>query len=128
VRVDRTWLLPEMAALEPRIVARADAMLAGGLIEEAAALDPAALATARQAIGYAEAAAVARGEMTREAARDAIVTATRRYARRQRTWFRKHAAERRLPLLAAEAEAELAAWLERALRSVGPGAASYPTA
>jgi tRNA dimethylallyltransferase len=92
-------------------------MLAGALIEEAAALDPAALATARQAIGYAEAAAVARGEMTREAARDAIVAATRRYARRQRTWFRKHAAERRFAALAPAAWDELAAWLER--RRVG---------
>jgi tRNA dimethylallyltransferase len=125
VRVDRTWLLPEMAALEPRIEARAEAMLAGALIEEAAALDPAALATARQAIGYAEAAAVARGEMTREAARDAIVAATRRYARRQRTWFRKHAAERRLARLAEAAEPELIAWLERRFPSAEGGAPSY---
>lgn len=125
VRVDRTWLLPAMAELEPRIAARAEAMLAGGLIEEAAALDPAALATARQAIGYAEAAAVARGETSREAARDAIVVATRRYARRQRTWFRKHAAERRLSRLAEAAEPELIAWLERNIPSAEGGAASY---
>ena len=114
VRVDRTWLLPSMAELGPRIEARARAMLASGLVEEAAALDSASLATASQAIGYAEAAAVARGELDREAALDAIVTATRRYARRQRTWFRKHAAERRIARLAADAEPELTAWLAAA--------------
>jgi tRNA dimethylallyltransferase len=124
VRVDRTWLIPTMAELEPRIEARARAMLAGGLVEEAAALDAAALdaasrgagalATASQAIGYAEAAAVARGELDREAALAALVVATRRYARRQRTWFRKHAAERRLARLAEPAAAELAAWLAAA--------------
>jgi len=114
VRVDRTWLLPSMAELDPRIEARARAMLAGGLVEEAAALDPASLATASQAIGYAEAAAVARGDLDREAAFDAIVAATRRYARRQRTWFRKHTAERRIARLATAAEPELAAWLAAA--------------
>jgi tRNA dimethylallyltransferase len=114
VPVDRTWLLPPMAELDPRIEARARAMLAGGLVEEAAALDPASLATASQAIGYAEAAAVARGELDLDAARAAIVAATRRYARRQRTWFRKHAAERRIARLADAAEPDLAAWLAAA--------------
>lgn len=114
VAVDRSWLLPSMDELEPRIEARAAAMLDGGLIEEAAALDPAALATASQAIGYAEAAAVARGERSRDDAADAIVLATRQYARRQRTWFRTHPSERRFPHLAHDAEADVAAWLERA--------------
>lgn len=115
VTVDRTWLLPPMEALEPRIRARTLAMLDGGLVEEAAALAPEELATASQAIGYAEAAAVARDERTREEALAAIVLATRQYARRQRTWFRKHPSERRFATLADEAEAKLVAWLERAL-------------
>lgn len=114
VAVDRSWLLPSMDELEPRIQARTLAMLNGGLIEEAAALDPAALATASQAIGYAEAAAVARGERSRDDAAEAIVLATRQYARRQRTWFRKHPAERRFLQLAHAAEDDLAAWLEAA--------------
>lgn len=114
VRVDRTWLLPSMEELEPRIAARARAMLDAGLAAEAAALDPASLATASQAIGYAEAAALARGEATREETLAAIVAATRRYARRQRTWFRKHAAERRFAALAPAAWDELATWLARA--------------
>lgn len=111
VAADRTWLVPSLAELDPRIEARARAMLDGGLIEEAAELDAASLATASQAIGYAEAAAVARGELSRDEARAAIVTATRRYARRQRTWFRRHEAERRLTSLAAPAEPLLDAWL-----------------
>jgi len=114
VAVDRTWLVPTLAELDPRIEARALAMLDGGLIEEAAALDAASLATASQAIGYAEATAVARGELSRDEALAAIVTATRRYARRQRTWFRRHAAERRLASLAALAEPLLDAWLRAA--------------
>ena len=40
-------------------------------------------------IGYRELCAVPRGEMTLEAARGAIQQATRRYAKRQLTWFRK---------------------------------------
>lgn len=111
VAVDRTWLIPPLAELEPRIEARARSMLSGGLIEEAAALDRASLATASQAIGYAEAAAVARGEMGTDEALAAIVSATRRYARRQRTWFRRHAAERLVASLAKPAETVLDAWL-----------------
>lgn len=114
VRVDRTWLLPSLEALEPRIAARVRAMVDAGLVEEAGSLDPARSSTASQAIGYAEAAAVARGEMELEAAVEAIVTATRRYARRQRTWFRRHAAERRLEATADAAEPELRAWLSPA--------------
>lgn len=113
VRVSRTWLVPPMAALDPRIEARTRAMLAGGLIDEAAALDPASLATASQAIGYADAAAVARGEIDREEAQARIVRATRRYARRQRTWFRRRPCERRHAALAPEVEDALHAWIER---------------
>lgn len=111
VRVTRTWLVPSMDALAPRIEARTRAMLAGGLVEEAARLDMAALATASQAIGYAEAAALARGEIGREEAFERIVHATRRYARRQRTWFRHHACEVLRHALAPDVYPELAAWI-----------------
>lgn len=116
LRIDRTWLVPSLAELEPRIRARTKAMLERGWVEEAAALDPVALATASQAIGYREAAAVAQGGLSLDEAFDAIVLATRQYARRQRTWFRKHPAERRLPHLASDARDELVAWLDVALR------------
>jgi tRNA dimethylallyltransferase len=53
VAVDRAWLIPAMADLDPRIEARARRMLDGGLVDEAARLEPAALATASQEIGRA---------------------------------------------------------------------------
>lgn len=109
--VDRCWLIPSLEVLTPRIEARARAMMDGGLVAEAAALDEGSLATASQAIGYAEAAAVARGDLGYEQAVEAIATATRRYARRQRTWFRRHPAEHRFTALATEVEEDLAGWL-----------------
>ena len=76
--------------LTPRIEARFDAMLAGGALEEVRAVlpdyDPAL--PAHRAIGAAELVAYLRGQTTLEAARAAAVIATRRYAKRQRTWMR----------------------------------------
>jgi len=45
--------------------------------------------TASRAIGYREVVAYLAGEMTEEEARDATKAATRRFARRQDSWFRK---------------------------------------
>jgi tRNA dimethylallyltransferase len=77
-------------ALTPRLAARFDAMLAAGALEEVRAnledWDPSR--PGDRAIGAAELAAHLRGEITLEAAREAAVVATRRYAKRQRTWFR----------------------------------------
>ena len=69
-------------------------MLAGGALEEARALVPrwdaaaAAGLPATRAIGAAQIVAHLRGELTRQDAREGAVIATRRYAKRQRTWFR----------------------------------------
>ncbi len=94
--------------LTPRIAARMDAMLAGGALEEARALLPlwdeavAAGLPAIRAIGAAELVAHLRGDLPLERARDAAVIATRRYAKRQRTWFRaRMAGWRSLPAAAA---------------------------
>lgn len=76
--------------LAARIERRFDAMLASGALDEARAnlsrWDPAA--GAAKAIGAPELIAHLRGEMTLSEARTRSVTATRRYAKRQRTWFR----------------------------------------
>ena len=76
--------------LDARIARRFDAMLAGGALEEARAVlprwDPSL--NAAQAIGAPELIAHLRGEMTLDEARAAATLATRRYAKRQRTWFR----------------------------------------
>jgi tRNA dimethylallyltransferase len=80
---DRDWLAP-------RIARRFDAMLDAGVIDEARANRPGwspALPSAK-AIGAAELMAHLDGALPREAARELIVTLTRQYAKRQRTWFR----------------------------------------
>jgi len=65
-------------------------MLDAGALDEARAnLDTwDAARPAAQAIGAAELIAHLRGAMTLAAAREAAITATRQYAKRQRTWFR----------------------------------------
>ena len=83
-------LAPDRDALAARIDARFDAMIAEGALEEvraAGAWWDTALPAAR-AIGAAELMAHLRGETTLEAATAAAKTATHRYAKRQRTWFR----------------------------------------
>ncbi|WP_298432721.1 tRNA (adenosine(37)-N6)-dimethylallyltransferase MiaA [uncultured Jannaschia sp.] len=76
--------------LTPRLERRFDAMLAGGALDEVRAILPRWDPTlnAAQAIGAPELVAYLQGEITLAAARDRAVIATRRYAKRQRTWFR----------------------------------------
>jgi tRNA dimethylallyltransferase len=72
-----------------RIEQRVDQMYAGGLLDEARALIDLDLSpTALQAIGYAEAFAVLRDEMTLDEAREKTMIRTRQLAKRQMTWFR----------------------------------------
>lgn len=80
----------EVSELNARILQRARQMFAEGLLEETDRLleDGTLNGTAGQAIGYAEAASVLRGGATVEQAVEAVATRTRRYAKRQRTWFR----------------------------------------
>ncbi|WP_182525818.1 tRNA (adenosine(37)-N6)-dimethylallyltransferase MiaA [Nocardioides dongkuii] len=78
--------------LDARIEQRVAAMFAGGLVEEVERLLDEGLAegrTASRAIGYREAAAYLRGELGLDEARERTVIATRRFARRQDSWFRK---------------------------------------
>ncbi len=79
------------AALDARIVARFDAMLAGGLVEEVAALlarGVPADAPAFRAPGYREVVRHLGGELALDEARALAIRATRQYAKRQMTWFR----------------------------------------
>ncbi len=78
--------------LDERIARRVEEMFAGGFVEEVEALLARGLAegrTANRAIGYREAAAYLRGEMGREDAVRRTQAATRRFARKQDSWFRK---------------------------------------
>lgn len=77
-----------------RINARVDAMVASGLVEEvqrllARGIEPRQEGGAMQAIGYKEIVAALRGEMPMDKAVDLIKQGTRRYAKRQWTWFRR---------------------------------------
>ena len=83
-------LAVDRAELVPRLDARVKAMYDAGLIEETRHLLGRFQATARPfgAIGYREAAAVVRGELTRDAAIEETRRRTRAYAKRQMTWLR----------------------------------------
>lgn len=85
-------VLPERAGLIAASDARFDAMIAAGALEEARELsamhlDPVLPAT--RALGLRELQAHLAGEMPLEAAVEAAKGATRRYAKRQTTWFRR---------------------------------------
>ena len=78
--------------LAQRIESRVDAMIEQGLVAEVKSLLQRGFregVTAPQAIGYKEIVAALEGEGTLDDAVVRIKTATRRYAKRQRTWFRK---------------------------------------
>lgn len=85
-------LWPEKEALAARIGARLRGMIAEGVLDEVAANAPfyAPRAPWAQAIGAREFLAHLRGEMGLEAALEAAASATRAYAKRQRTYFRGH--------------------------------------
>jgi len=83
----------ERAELVPMLDARVEGMWRDGLVEEAAALRERGLedgVTARRAIGYAQALGQLRGELTESEAIAQTQTLTRRYARRQVSWFKRY--------------------------------------
>jgi tRNA dimethylallyltransferase len=85
-------LAPPRDQLYDRIRARTEVMLQDGWLEEVRALLDSGVAENAKAfdfIGYRELLAVLRQTMSLDEARAAIQQATRRYAKRQLTWFRK---------------------------------------
>ena len=83
----------DRADLWARIDARVDQMAAAGLEREVRELLSSGLSprcTAMQAIGYKEIAAALRGEYTLTEAVETLKQATRNYAKRQLTWFRRN--------------------------------------
>ncbi|MFF0728256.1 tRNA (adenosine(37)-N6)-dimethylallyltransferase MiaA [Streptomyces sp. NPDC004134] len=82
---------PELAA---RIEQRVHRMWRAGLVDEVRRLEAEGLRegrTAARALGYQQVLAFLAGECTEAEARDETVRATRRFARRQETWFRRDA-------------------------------------
>lgn len=87
-------------ALYARIDRRVDAMVEQGLFREVEGLLAAGLSpesTAMQAIGYKEVVRSLQGELSREEAVDLIKQSSRRYAKRQLTWFSRD--KEALPIL-----------------------------
>ena len=80
--------------LTPRLDARVERMWASGIVEEARELQRAGIedgVTASRAIGYAQALGQVRGGLNEAEAIEATQQLTRRYARRQVSWFRRYA-------------------------------------
>lgn len=75
--------------LGPRVEARFDQMLDGGLLDEVELLAPRLGATAAQGVGYKELLPVVAGERSLEDGREAAIRATMALAKRQRTFFRR---------------------------------------
>jgi len=114
---------PDRATLRRAVETRTREMLARGLVEEVRGLlgrgygpDLRPL----RAIGYRQAVAVVRGEMTVAEAESAIVTETMRFAKRQRTWFRHQQSDAEWFSHADEAFAAVLRWLGDA-PGEGPG-------
>ncbi|MGW9114124.1 tRNA (adenosine(37)-N6)-dimethylallyltransferase MiaA [Microbacterium sp. NPDC055683] len=83
----------DRAALVARLDARVERMWADGMLDETAALRERGLergVTASRAIGYAQALAQLSGEKSRDEAVAETQALTRRYARRQVSWFRRY--------------------------------------
>lgn len=85
LRADPEWL-------NPRIARRAELMFKEGLVEEVRGLVGQGLvadSTAGRAIGYAQVLSLLAGELSEAEALEKTITGTRRYVRRQRSWFNR---------------------------------------
>ncbi len=90
--VPTTWIGVDRPDLAERIEQRVDRMWAAGLVQEVQRLEVEGLregVTASRALGYAQVLGALDGRWNLEQARALTVTATRRFARRQRAWFRR---------------------------------------
>ncbi len=109
----------DRAELDARIADRTGAMFAAGLVDEVRRLERAGLRegrTAGRALGYAQVLRFLAGECSEAEAHAQTVLATRRFVRRQESWFRRDPRVSWLPAGAADA-GDL---LERALATIGP--------
>lgn len=88
-QIRKLGLNTERQSLYQRINTRVDAMMEAGLLDEVVALLPYRNLPPLQTVGYAELFDYLDGKYTLNEAIDRIKQNTRRYAKRQLTWFRK---------------------------------------
>ena len=121
-RFSPVWLgldFESRAELYSRIDRRVDVMLEAGLLEEIRALLRSGIpekCTAMQAIGYKEFTDALDGRCTVEAAADQVRQSSRRYAKRQLTWFRRNGRIHWLRRGPGEGSAEILAFARRILQ------------
>lgn len=121
-RFSPVWLgldFESRAELYSRIDRRVDVMLEAGLLEEIRALLRSGIpekCTAMQAIGYKEFTDALDGRCTVEAAADQVHQSSRRYAKRQLTWFRRNGRIHWLRRGPGEGSAEILASARRILQ------------
>jgi tRNA dimethylallyltransferase len=118
-------LTMDRAALYGRVDRRADQMFERGLLAEVAGLlaagyDPSS--PAFTGIGYREAVACLRGELTAEQARDRLKFATHRYIRQQYAWLRREPGVHWIEVQPEAAEAAGEATAELVARFLAGGA------
>ncbi len=119
-RVLKAGLCPERKQLGQRINARVKGMFTAGLLDETRALldrPDAARIKSLGALGYRQACAVLRGELVLDEAICETQAATRRYAKRQMTWFRREAGVEWFAGFGddLETQAQVLAWARQAL-------------
>ncbi len=124
----KVGLMPAREKLYERIRARTNAMLERGWLGEVQALlesNPNENAKPFDFIGYRELCTVLHGKISVEEARGAIQQATRRYAKRQLTWFRKEPGVQWFSGFGDEAGVQggVLAWLQSQSLEAGRGAA-----
>jgi tRNA dimethylallyltransferase len=119
----------ETALLDERLTMRTDTMFADGLVDEVTALLEHGLregVTASRALGYAQvidALDAGGGDAALAEARERTFIGTRRYVRRQRSWFRRDHRVHWLDGAAdGNADAALRVWRERQAAAEPPGA------
>ena len=98
--------------LYERINKRVDIMLENGLLDEAKESMSDGLATSAQAIGHKELIPFLKGECTLDEAVESLKRETRRYAKRQMTWFNR---DERISWITAD-EADLKKLLENSIK------------
>jgi tRNA dimethylallyltransferase len=94
-------------------------MVADGVVDEVRAVAAAAGPTASSAIGFREFAAVGSGEMRVDDAVEAVALATRQYAKRQASWFRREAWMEPVPVAEDETVEDVAGRVLAVLRNRG---------